>query len=208
MTSTGPAGAPDRDPMTISPGVTASITPYTPEPGGAPGMVVATHAGPTSPMAKPARSSIVLVVGSGVEGDRHYGATTRHAEASEEPARPNHRQVHLVADEVLDGLRANGFDVAPGALGENLTTRGVDLLALPLGTLLHVGPTVVELTVLRHPGPPSAPVDGPANRLDADGVPVGKVGVFGIVVRGGRVRPGDRIVVRPSAGPHRELPTA
>ncbi len=170
------------------------------------GLVVATHAGPTSPMAKPTRSSIRLVAGRGVEGDRHHGATIQHGPAAAaDPTRPNDRQVHLVPVEVLEGLQAGGFAVEPGSLGENVTTRGVDLLALPLGTRLALGEAELELTGLRHPGPPEAPVDAPARRLDADGIPVGKVGVFAVVRTGGAVRPGDTVRVSRPAGPAEPL---
>jgi MOSC domain-containing protein YiiM len=98
---------------------------------------------------KPARDSIRLLAGLGVEGDAHAGVTVQHrSRVARDPTRPNLRQVHLIHDE----LRAGGFDVAPGAMGENVTTRGLDLLALPDGARLRLGAeAVVEVTGLRNP---------------------------------------------------------
>src|SRR3546814_15253680 len=54
--------------------------------------------------------------------------------------------------ELFDELKAKGFDVGPGEIGENILTRGLDLLGLPAGTLLTIGETaVVEVTGLRNP---------------------------------------------------------
>ena len=127
-----------------------------------------------------------------------------------DPSQPNLRQVHLIHAELHDELRTRGFDVAPGAMGENITTRGVDLLALPTGTRLNLGPhVVVEVTGVRNP---CAQLDGllpglMAAVLDRDeqGELIRKAGVMGIVVTGGEVRTGDAIVVQLPALPHRRL---
>src|SRR5215468_7763457 len=104
-------------------------------------------------MSKGPETAIRLVAGLGVEGDAHAGATVRHrSRVARDPTQPNLRQVHLVHAELHDELHAAGFAVAPGAMGENVTTRGVDLLGLPTGTRLLLGTTaVVEITGLRNP---------------------------------------------------------
>jgi MOSC domain-containing protein YiiM len=111
--------------------------------------------------------AVTLVAGHGVAGDAHAGVTVQHrSRVAADPTQPNLRQVHLLAAELFDGLRAEGFAIRPGQLGENITTRGVDLAALPRGTLLRIGGTaVIEVTGLRNPcvpdrrlpaGPPEA----------------------------------------------------
>jgi MOSC domain-containing protein YiiM len=154
---------------------------------------------------------IRLVAGLGVEGDAHAGATVKHrSRVARDPTTPNLRQVHLIHAELHDELRAAGFTVAPGQMGENVTTRGVDLLGLPTGTRLRLGATaVVELTGLRNP---CAQLDGIQPGLmqatlgrDRDGGLVRKAGVMAVVVAGGEVRPGDPIAVQLPPEPHRGL---
>jgi len=116
----------------------------------------------------------------------------------------------LIHAELFDELRAKGFVVRPGELGENVTTLGVDLLALPAGTRLHLGESaVVEITGLRNPciqidkfqqGLMAATLD-----RDADGNLVRKAGVMSVVISDGDVRPGDAIRVDMPAEPHRAL---
>src|SRR5215213_1830894 len=78
--------------------------------------------------------TIRLLAGLGVEGDAHLGVTVKHrSRVARDPAQPNLRQVHLIHGELHDELAAAGFAVRPGEMGENVTTRGVDLLALPVG---------------------------------------------------------------------------
>jgi MOSC domain-containing protein YiiM len=162
-------------------------------------------------MSKAARASIRLLLGLGVKGDAHAGATVQHrSRLKRTPGAPNLRQVHLLHAELHDELAAAGFAVAPGELGENVTTRGVDLLALPAGTRLRLGEdAVVELTGLRNP---CAQLDGLQPGLmaatlerDATGQLVRKAGVMAIVVAGGDVRPGDAIAVQFPATAHRPL---
>ena len=154
---------------------------------------------------------IRLVAGIGVEGDAHSGTTVKHrSRVKRDPNAPNLRQVHLIHAELHDELAAEGFDVAPGELGENVTTRGVDLLSLPEGTLLRLGATaVVRLTGLRNP---CVQIDRfQAGLLEAmvertpDGGIRRKSGVMSVVVEGGDVRPGDVIEVVLPAGERREL---
>ncbi|GIG29473.1 MOSC domain-containing protein [Cellulomonas marina] len=157
---------------------------------------------------KPTTGSIDLVEGWGVEGDAHAGVTVQHRHDKRyHPERPNLRQVHLLAQELLAEVAAEGWAVDPGGLGENVTTRGVDLLALPTGTVLHLGGTAaVRLTGLRSP---CRQIDGLAPGLmarlvgrDADGGVVRRAGVMAVVVAGGPVQADDTIVVeRPPGTP-------
>lgn len=160
---------------------------------------------------KPNQPEIRLLAGLGVEGDVHQGVTVKHRSRIErDPTAPNLRQVHLIHGELHDELRAGGFGVEPGSVGENVTTRGVDLLGLPTGTRLHLGEqAIVEVTGLRNPclqldrfqpGLMKAVLD-----RDADGALVRKAGVMAVVLVGGPVRPGDAIRVEPPAEPHHAL---
>jgi MOSC domain-containing protein YiiM len=152
-------------------------------------------------MSKPNEASIRLVAGLGVDGDAHAGATVQHrSRVRRDPTSPNLRQVHLIHSELHDELRAAGFDVSPGQMGENVTTRGLDLLALPAGTRLHLGDAaVVELTGLRNP---CVQLDGIQDGLMAatleraeDEELIRKAGVMAVVLAGGVVRGGDAIRV-------------
>ena len=154
---------------------------------------------------------IRLLRGLGVAGDAHMGETVKHGSRLRRDAmQPNLRQVHLIHAELFDELRAKGFAVKPGELGENITTSGVDLLVLPTGTRLHLGASaVVEITGLRNPciqidhfqkGLMAATLD-----KDADGNLVRKAGIMGIVIAEGDVRPGDAVRVELPAMPHRLL---
>jgi MOSC domain-containing protein YiiM len=152
-----------------------------------------------------------LLAGVGVEGDVHSGSKVKHrSRVARDAEQPNLRQVHLIHAELHDELRAAGFDVADGQMGENVTTRGVDLLALPAGTRLHLGDeAVVEVTGLRNP---CKQLDGIQPGLmaatldrDQDGSLVRKAGIMGIVSAGGDVRPGDTIDVELPPRPHVSL---
>jgi MOSC domain-containing protein YiiM len=153
------------------------------------------------------RASITLVAGLGVEGDAHLGATVQHLSRKRRDASlPNLRQVHLLGVELLKELADRGFDVSPGRMGENLTTRGVDLLGLPTGARLQLGAScLLELTGLRNPcrqlegiqpGLMAATLD-----RDADGGLIRRAGVMAVVLEGGEVRPGDQVRVEVPAGP-------
>ncbi|HEX2578363.1 MAG TPA: MOSC domain-containing protein [Aquihabitans sp.] len=149
---------------------------------------------------KDAEEAVELLAGLGVAGDAHAGATVQHrSRVRVDPTQPNLRQVHLIGAELHDELAGRGFTVAPGDLGENLTTRGIDLLALPTGTVLRIGDTaLVAVTGLRNP---CGQLDGFAEGLKAavldrapDGSLVRRGGVMGVVIQGGTVRPGDAVV--------------
>lgn len=160
---------------------------------------------------KPTALSIRLIAGIGVEGDAHAGVTVKHrSRVVRDPSQPNLRQVHLIHRELFDELRPRGFDIAPGDLGENVTTAGIDLLALPIGARLRLGAeAVVEITGLRNPcvqidrfrpGLMAAVLDRAAN-----GGLIRKSGVMGVVIAGGDVRPGDAIIIELPALPHLAL---
>jgi MOSC domain-containing protein YiiM len=160
---------------------------------------------------KPACLGIRLLEGLGVEGDAHLGVLVKHrSRVRRDPTQPNLRQVHLIAAELHEELRDRGFDVGAGEMGENLTTRGVDLLALPSGTRLKLGAhAVIEVTGLRSPcrqldrlqeGLMGAVLD-----RDADGGLVRRAGIMAVVVVGGDVHPGDPIRAELPPPPHRRL---
>ena len=115
--------------------------------------VTAVSRSATHTMTKPNEGSIRLLAGLGVEGDAHHGVTVKHrSRVARDPSQPNLRQVHLIHAELHDELGAAGFTVPAGLMGENVTTRGVDLLGLPTGARLRLGDTaVVEVTGLRNP---------------------------------------------------------
>lgn len=165
----------------------------------------------THTMSKPTQASIRLLAGLGVEGDAHCGVTVKHrSRVAVDPTQPNLRQVRLVHAELHDELRRAGFELQPGKMGENVTTRGVDLLSLPVGTRLSLGESaVVQLTGLRNP---CSQLDGLQPGLmaatlgrDAAGNLVRKAGVMGVVVTSGEVRPQDTIRVELPPMPHQPL---
>jgi MOSC domain-containing protein YiiM len=165
------------------------------------GAVVAVSRSPRHRFSKDVVERVVLVEGVGVEGDAHAGATVQHRSRKRwRPDLPNLRQVHLLHAELLDDLCGRGFDVAPGQLGENITTRGIDLLALPTGAQVRLGTdAVVEVTGLRNPCVQlNRFQDGLMEavlRREPDGTLVRLAGVMGVVLAGGEVRPGDAVAV-------------
>jgi MOSC domain-containing protein YiiM len=180
-------------------------------PDAEPGRVIAVHRSASHSFSKFGEDRIVLVEGLGVEGDAHAGETVKHrSRVARDPSQPNLRQVHLLHAELFDELIERGHAVFPGDMGENITTRGVDLLALPAGAKLRLGSLAcVEITGLRNPcsqidrfqpGLTAAVLD-----RDAAGALVRKAGVMGIVLTGGEVFPGDAIEVELPAGPHQPL---
>ncbi len=171
------------------------------------GRVVAVSSSGAHTMAKGRQTEIRLLTGLGVEGDAHAGTTVKHrSRVARDPNQPNLRQVHLIHAELHAELRARGFDLAPGQMGENITTQGIDLLGLPTGTRLHLGGAVLEVTGLRNP---CAQLDGIQPGLmaatldrDADGSLIRKAGIMAVVIAGGVVRPGDAITVELPPEPH------
>lgn len=175
------------------------------------GVVIAVCRSPTHSMAKSQEAVIELVAGLGVAGDAHQGETVKHrSRVARDPTQPNLRQVHLMHGELIDALRAQGFDLALGRMGENIVTRGVDLLGLPTGAVLRLGETAqVRITGLRNP---CAQLDGVQKGLmaatldrDADGNLIRKAGIMGVVLTSGKIRAGDPIGVTLPIGPHEPL---
>ena len=152
-------------------------------------------------MAKGLSDQITLVAGLGVVGDAHAGETVQHlSRVAKDPSQPNLRQVHLIHTELLAELQGQGFDVAPGQMGENITTEHTDLLGLPTGARLMLGDeAVIEVTGLRNPCHQlNGIADGLMNAVldkDAEGNLIRKAGIMAVVLQGGTVRPGDGIIV-------------
>jgi MOSC domain-containing protein YiiM len=164
-------------------------------------VVVAVSRNETYAFSKPVREQIVLVAGLGVEGDAHAGTTVKHrGRIRSDPSQPNLRQVHLMHAELFDDMAERGHFIDPGQLGENVTTEGVDLIALSVGTRLRLGANaVVEVTGLRNP---CVQIEKYRKGLlarvighDADGSVVRRAGVMSVVLAGGVVRAGDPIAV-------------
>jgi MOSC domain-containing protein YiiM len=160
---------------------------------------------------KQACTSVELVAGLGVAGDCHAGVTVQHlSRLAVDPTRPNLRQVHLIHAELLDELRLSGFDIAPGDLGENITTCGIDLLALPKGSLVRLGAdAVVEVTGLRNPCKQieafRTGLLGQVVGKSPDGAVIRKTGVMAIVRCGGTIAVGDGLELELPQGPHEAL---
>jgi MOSC domain-containing protein YiiM len=175
------------------------------------GVVTAVSYSLTHSFAKQNQESIQLLPGLGVEGDAHLGVTVQHrSRVARDPSQPNLRQVHLISAELHDELQAAGFVVSAGQMGENITTRGIDLLRLPTGTRLHIGDmAVIEVTGLRNPciqldhfqtGLMAAVLE-----RDEHGLLIRKAGVMAVIVTGGKVWPGDGITIELPPEPHRAL---
>lgn len=173
--------------------------------------VVSVSLSNTHEFSKSTTEQITLLSGLGVQGDSHSGVTVQHrSRVAQDPTQPNLRQVHFMHAELFDELTAKGFTVAPGELGENITTAGLDLLALPVDTELCLGASaIVKITGLRNP---CAQLDNfqpglTAAVLDhaADGKLIRKAGIMGVVLAGGVVSPGDAIHINLPPEPHRAL---
>ena len=174
------------------------------------GTVAAVSRDATHNFTKPNVDSIELIVGLGVRGDAHFGETVQHlVRVREDPTKPNRRQIHLIHGELHDELNAKGFAVGPGSMGENITTRGLDLLGLPLGTRLHIGAhAVVEVTGLRTPCKQIERFQAgllAAVSQDENGNLFFKSGIMGVVLTGGVVKAGDTIRVALPPEPHQRL---
>lgn len=175
------------------------------------GSVVAVHRSDAHTFSKSVVPEVEMAAGLGVVGDAHNGATVKHrSRVRADPTQPNLRQVHLMHIELFDFVATKGIRVEPGQMGENLTTSGVDLLGLPVGTMLKVGPSVLlAVTGLRNP---CSQLNGLADGLleavtdrAPDGSLIRLAGVMSVVVHGGAVRPGDQIEVALPPEPHRSL---
>lgn len=175
------------------------------------GVVVAVAKDSDHRFSKVLAAEITIVAGLGVAGDAHQGVTVQHRSCvAADPKQPNLRQVHLIQAELFDELGARGFKVVPGDMGENIATRGIDLLDLPRGSLLRIGSRVVlEVTGLRNPcaqierfqkGLLAAVLDrGPNGEL------IRKAGIMTIVLEGGAVQADDLITIDLPPLPHLPL---
>ena len=158
------------------------------------------HRSPIHGFSKESTSSITLLTGLGVDGDAHCGTLVKHrSRVAADPSQPNLRQVHLMMGETLDSE-----NVPDGALGENVTTFGIDLHALPTGTLMSIGESVIELTGLRNP---CAQINTFRDGLLAafrsespGGETIRRAGIMAIVINGGVVHTGDEIRIEISQG--------
>jgi MOSC domain-containing protein YiiM len=175
------------------------------------GVLVAVSRSETHKFSKLNQDSIQLLKGLGVEGDSHLGKTVKHrSRVAVDPTQPNLRQVHLIPSELDEELQAAGFVVSAGQMGENITTRGIDLLNLPTDTKLHLGDTaIIEITGLRNP---CTQLDRFQSGLmaavlgrDEQGKLIRKAGVIGIVIVGGKVNAGDSIYIELPLQPHQPL---
>jgi len=175
------------------------------------GVVVAVAHSAVHGFSKATAPAVQLLAGLGVAGDAHMGDRVKHrSRVARDPTQPNLRQVHLLHAELLEELALRGFALRPGEIGENLLTRGLDLVGLPTGTRLRIGDAAeVEITGLRNP---CAQLDRflpglTAAVLDrtADGTLIRKAGIMGVVLAGGSVRPGDPITATLPPLPHRAL---
>jgi MOSC domain-containing protein YiiM len=173
--------------------------------------VTAVFRSPTHTMRKTLEPSIQLLAGLGIEGDAHAGVTVKHrSRVAADPTQANLRQVHLIHSELHDQLHTRGFQVQAGEMGENITTRGLELLALPVGSRLRIGTeAILEITGLRNP---CVQLDGLEPGLmkavlgrDPDGKLVRMAGIMGVVIAGGLVQAGDEILVELPPEPHRAL---
>jgi MOSC domain-containing protein YiiM len=175
------------------------------------GVVTAVSRSARHTLTKPNQDNIRLLAGLGVEGDAHSGTTVKHrSRVARDPSQPNLRQVHLVHAELHDTLKEQGFAVGAGQMGENVTTRGIDLLGLPTGARLRLGDTaIIEVTGLRNP---CAQLDriqpglmGATLERAADGSLIRKAGIMAVVLADGEVQAGDAIRIEMPPQPHQPL---
>jgi MOSC domain-containing protein YiiM len=175
------------------------------------GRVIAVSISQNHNFSKFNRDSINLIAGLGVEGDAHLGKTVKHrSRVAKDPSQPNLRQVHLIHSELHDELKDAGFDLSPGQMGENITSRGINLLRLPTDTLLYLGNrAIIKVTGLRNP---CAQLDRFQSGLmaavldrDEQGNLIRKAGIMGIVITGGKVKPRDTIALEFPPKPHKSL---
>ncbi|TGV04369.1 MOSC domain-containing protein [Flavivirga rizhaonensis] len=175
------------------------------------GIVLSLSKSDTHTFKKVNQRSINLIKGLGVEGDAHMGKTVKHrSRVAKDPSQPNLRQVHLIHSELHDELESLGFKIKAGEMGENITTKGIDLLSLPKDTILNIGKTArIKITGLRNPcnqlnlfkkGLMNAVLD-----KDENGALIRKAGIMGIVLENGIIEIGDTIQVIMPDMPHTKL---
>jgi hypothetical protein len=175
------------------------------------GVVTAVSRNAAHTFSKSNASSVRLLAGLGVEGDAHMGVNVKHrSRVARDPSQPNLRQVHLIHEELFGELWLAGFRVLAGQMGENITTRGLDLLGIPRATRLLIGAdAILEVTGLRNP---CVQLDNFRHGLmaavlsqDESGNLIRKAGIMSVVLAGGEVRVGDLIRVELPPEPHERL---
>ena len=176
-----------------------------------PNIVIGVHLSPEHTFTKQAQQSIELIAGVGVKGDAHAGATVKHSHLLRKSSgKPNLRQVHLIASELIEELRNEGFNVERGSMGENITTSGMQLTSLPHGSqLVFPSGATIELTGIRTPCKQLNQFqDGllaAVRERNEDGEYRRPVGVLGVVTASGAVSPQDSIEVKLPTGVHRPM---
>ena len=164
------------------------------------GKVLALSKSAAHTLIKEGQNSLTLLTGLGIEGDAHLGVSVKHrSRVRKDPSAPNLRQVHLIHSELHHELRKKGFKISSGEMGENITTKGIDLLALPENSRLKMGGTVIRITGLRNPCHQLETLqDGLMNAVldkGKNGELIRKAGVMGVVLKGGNINVGDEIEV-------------
>lgn len=173
--------------------------------------VLSLSVSPTHSMSKYRVNEVELIKGKGIKGDAHAGEKVKHrSRVRQNPDQANLRQVHLIHSELFDELRAKGFIINPGEMGENITTKGIDLLALSKGCVISIGKDVkVEITGLRNPCDQLNGLhEGLLNAVldkSEEGKLIRKAGVMGVVLTSGTVKTGDKIHVFYQPKKHQEL---
>ena len=119
---------------------------------------------------------VSVVPEHGIEGDAHAGAT--------------HRQMSLLAEESIEKMRASGLELAPGDFAENITTRGIDLPGLPVGTRLNINAVELEVSQIGKECHAACEI----REIVGDCI-MPREGIFARVISGGKIRPGDTIKV-------------
>ena len=175
------------------------------------GKVTAVSKSPSHTLIKGNEPVISLKQGLGVEGDAHFGKKVKHIfDSKRNPDKLNFRQVHLIPSELHQELANKGLMVNPGEMGENITTTGIDLLSLPLNTVLSIGNTAkIKITGTRKPCSQLNQIkDGLMNAVidkDAEGDVLFKAGVFGMVLQDGDIRVSDNILIELPKKPFQKL---
>jgi MOSC domain-containing protein YiiM len=175
--------------------------------------ILSTSSARTHTFSKHPQPHLTLITNEGIEHDAHRGRTAQHLYLKRKnPTAPNLAQVHLLSSELLAELAILGFAINPGELGENLLTAGLDLLALPRGTHLHIGPqAILEVTGLRTP---CSKIDAfrPGLQQHLWGPPLPnttqktrRAGIMATVHRGGQIHPNDLIHITLPPKPHHPL---
>ena len=174
------------------------------------GEVIAVASDKKHNFSKTVKQEITLLANFGVEGDAHAGKTVQHLyDKKKAPGLPNLRQVHLIQSELFIELKKKEIEILAGQMGENLVTAGIDLLNLPVDTILSIGNVMLKLTGLRKPCYKLNAIH--PNLLESviekksDGTVRYKSGVMAVVINGGVIRQGDGIFITKPLTKHREL---